>query len=282
MLYSTAIEALTTIVVRSILVTLTLAFVANHTQRLFLYGLFLGMDWHAFRLLCTWDRHDIAPYMCSALIVGSAVIYTYLLVLTSNPRVAFRRPGEPARRTWGEKTIWATKLICNPRMIGTASQARGIPPPSHAPPSQFVRERLWVLMRDGFFVNIMWLAVILFDLEDFIHPARPQDRDFMYWMAGRVCSAFLSLYSAAYGLGFAQEVFAIIAVATGMSYPKDWPPLFGSFFDATTVAKAWRSVIRQSIFTYVSYSDSFLTQSCMASDISQCKLSSRKSFLLPH
>ncbi|KAH7322535.1 membrane bound O-acyl transferase family-domain-containing protein [Stachybotrys elegans] len=62
------------------------------------------------------------------------------------------------------------------------------------------------------------------------------------------------IWSAYYFLDFSNCVLAIVAVTAGLDRPDEWPPLFGSLLDVTSVRSFWaRFWHRLAIPTYSSY-----------------------------
>lgn len=229
-----------TVLLRHALATLTLAFVTSHWQRVAIWGLFLSMDWHAYKILCAWQRDDVVAFMLAVFIVGPTAIYTYVLALTPDPRSAFQFRDEPTPKTTLQRLRWAVRVQCRTRMVGTVSQARGIPPPSTKPPRAFVQERLGLIARDGILTGFLWTLVVAFNLQEFLRPSDTQSLSWRMWMAGRICSTMLCTYTASFGLALPYDLLSIMAVATGISQPSEWPAFFGSIWDATSVAKCWK------------------------------------------
>ncbi|KAF8971274.1 membrane bound O-acyl transferase family-domain-containing protein [Flammula alnicola] len=130
---------------------------------------------------------------------------------------------------------WAASLLYNPRGIGWAHQPTPHlpPPPKHKTRSAFIVSQ------------VFWIAVyvILYDANMTLMRANPYfmkdgiitSRYDCLWRLGGVCYLVM-LY---FVLSIEPMILSVIWVGTGISEPRDWPPLVGSVADAYTLRRFW-------------------------------------------
>ena len=130
---------------------------------------------------------------------------------------------------------WGLRLFFNPRGVGWAHRSRSVPPPRRD------------LTRLAFvFSQLGWLAayILIADAASimmradpfFVKNALPFAQQPLLW---RCWGVVLFAISSTTGVSIVHTVFSVIFVATGLSNPHMWPPLFGNWLDAYTVRRFW-------------------------------------------
>lgn len=191
-------------------------------------------------ILCQWTFDRDGPVVDMAQPVSRQQITT-----SSQTRTVKRGGG-----TVWERLKYGLNITFSARLIGTPSQVRYLVPFSKAHPT-------YVPSRTRFLFKAAGTIVLCCLLLDISNPAAEQEINQKYLTVqnislfkrfGRVSLAEIAIRAIA-GIGAcccavcAQNVLynfaAFWAVLLGLSEPKDWPPLFGSFYDAYSVRRLW-------------------------------------------
>ncbi|KAA8652632.1 hypothetical protein EYZ11_010339 [Aspergillus tanneri] len=158
----------------------------------------------------------------------------------------------------GFKTVFRTaRLFMCLRGIGTPWQARDLPPQ----PAFLTRRgspRYLFLIRQAAFA--LWYYLVFNVLTFLSLQAASQGRSLLkepsfnldyftvsinQWL-GRVMVSWMTCFvSIPLSLDFDYRVLSIVFVMLGIDSPDDWPPLFGSVWDAYTVRNIWSKYLHQ-------------------------------------
>ena len=175
--------------------------------------------------------------------LSSVVMFASTYILLSEPQQEMKILGDKrdiSSRPYRERVWWAWKLWGNPRGIGWTHEPKGgrIPPKP-----QGMSRRGFVLRQLGWLVAT-WL---LFDINGLINRVNPY-----YSTPVPQISGFQWLWRLhMLGFGFnvmlmitiEYQVASIICILLGFTQPEEWPPFFGSVFDAYTVGRYWGYVV---------------------------------------
>ncbi|KAF9526550.1 membrane bound O-acyl transferase family-domain-containing protein [Crepidotus variabilis] len=146
---------------------------------------------------------------------------------------------------------WALKLQGSPRGLGWSFAAKE---PYIAPAPQQETSRCIFIMAK---LREIALNIVLYDLAGFINRANPCFSQHgcrlsqMSMGEGRLPVlawryAFLGYGVASYlTVSTLHYIYAVLSFGLGLSDPWQWPPLFGSFWDAFTVRRFWGRVWHQ-------------------------------------
>lgn len=208
-----------------------------------LFLLVLGLSSYIFFYTTTGDTlTDI--FLCSALSPYVAVAFDFIIL--SEPqtqlfRIGQKVPSASFTSTW-EKTKWALDLFFSQRGIGWTHE-----PSSHLPPSPFSTKT----SRLEFIVYQLFTAVKYFLLWDVFAIYARNNPVFM--MDGPLLSEQPLVWRLVNMWAWAVPAVATMtlnhallsAVLVGLGVWKDitlWKPLFGSFKEAYTIRRLWRSL----------------------------------------
>ena len=132
-----------------------------------------------------------------------------------------------------DRLWWAASLSGNPRGIGwTHEPTRYLPPRPSSTPRRFILSQL------------MWMVFYLFqfDISNTFARANPfatgvSSLTAFGWLSRSTAWLYVSLL---YSMLSMQYIgYSIVSVAVGMSKPRDWPHLFGSFLNGYTLRNCW-------------------------------------------
>ena len=133
-----------------------------------------------------------------------------------------------------DRLRWATNLSGNPRGIGwTHEPTRYLPPRPSSTPRRFI------------LTQVMWMVfyILQFDISNTFARANPcfatggPSLSAFGWLSRSSAWLFVSLL---YSMLSMQYIgYSIVSVALGMSEPRDWPHLFGSFLNGYTLRNCW-------------------------------------------
>ena len=139
-----------------------------------------------------------------------------------------------------DRLIWAVKLVTTPRGIGWAHEPTvALPPrPTNLTRGQFIVSRVkWLV----FYVLLFVLGQTIVRHNPSFHITAPPIVEQGLLLRSYALSAFvLNTWSILAILG--NIIPSLVLVTAGLSEPSEWPHLFGSWSDAYTIHKFWRSV----------------------------------------
>ncbi|KAJ7732656.1 membrane bound O-acyl transferase family-domain-containing protein [Mycena metata] len=219
-------------------------------------------------LVLTWRLvHDAqAGYLTSTLWFGYLLVASDYILLTDVQRDLHQVPdtADPRSTRVTIRNIeyaslktrikWALQLFVSPRGVGWAHEPRAALPagaPPNTPRMKFILgQTAWLV-----------LAFLRFDLMNLHARWNPA----FYTRVGMVAAGWTWRLvgtagfgmGAAAGLSTAHYALSIVFVALHLSTPQDWPPLFGSLADATTVrafwGRTWHQIFRRPLRAHAKF-----------------------------
>jgi len=162
----------------------------------------------------------------------------YILLTNSQYILKPKNQQVPAAQLpWLPRLKWSLQLLTNPRCVGWTHEPTSALPPR---PAQSVSRIAFITSK------ISWIA-IYFSLRYVMqtYTAKYPHTEPYAWpsLTGYRWLWQINIFGwvlpAVTMLGMQHCVVSAIAVATGISAPEAWPPLFGSWTDAWTVRRFW-------------------------------------------
>ena len=139
-------------------------------------------------------------------------------------------------------------VLSNPRFIGRPWQVKGVPPFSSSEPAYVPSPTKFLAMHFASFV----CCILVLDLCAYAIPPSTtlysEEAIPVFRCIGglstnltmfRLTSTIVFWLRSALGLIMALDFTALVAVASGLSTPRDWPPLLGSPYELYTIRKFW-------------------------------------------
>lgn len=154
-----------------------------------------------------------------------------------------------------DRLLWAASLSGNRRGIGwTHEPTRYLPPRPSSTPVKFILSQL------------MWMVFyfLQFDITNMLVRANPcfatggPSLTAFGWLWRSTVLLYVSLMYCM--LSLLYTACSIVSVAVGMSEPRDWPDLFGSFLEAYTLRNCWGRVWHQMLRKMVTSHADFITK----------------------
>ncbi|KAJ7617616.1 membrane bound O-acyl transferase family-domain-containing protein [Mycena polygramma] len=145
---------------------------------------------------------------------------------------------------------WALDLFLSPRGVGwTHSPKRYLPSPGNNVSKRlFIRRRLGTLVRAVLLLDVLNLYVRW-------SPAYRTGLRMVGWPVELYVQSDVCALTAYAILEIPHCLLSIMAVATGVSAPEDWPPLFGRVAEGTNVrnfwGKCWHQLLRRPLTSHV-------------------------------
>jgi hypothetical protein len=176
----------------------------------------------------------------------------YILLRHQQPELRKIGQKKPtAEMSFTERLAWASSLLSTSRGIGWAHE-----PTSHIPPRPtasrgtfIVSQILWIIPR-----YILFDAALIHIRQNPCYRTGGPSLGAFGWEWRTTAWVFIvSIYCSMNNL---YAALSIVAVATGLYEPRDWPSLFGSPLDAYTVRNCWGYVL-----TYPNLSFSIIEKS---------------------
>ncbi|KAH6886987.1 membrane bound O-acyl transferase family-domain-containing protein [Thelonectria olida] len=160
------------------------------------------------------------------------------------------------------KSFCAFCLIFNFRGIGTPWQVKRLNKfprfydrhsnNGNPTPSWFIMRQLMIVGWHYLFLDIVWISSLDTPAEDTERLFGP-GKEFVYFnatveqWAARVGVSLVSwLGPGRVTIDMAYRITSVVSVILGITSPEDWPPLFGSIWDAYTIRACWSTFWHQS------------------------------------
>ncbi|KAI0926545.1 hypothetical protein AcW1_002493 [Taiwanofungus camphoratus] len=185
-------------------------------------------------------------------IFGQILTATYLLWLT-NPLENFRHEQDavaPASRPILRRVYSALCVLQNHRGVGWNYHVANVPARPSETRWKFVRMRLLRVSRYVFLLD----AAATYQRNNPLFSLRGENA-LSVGAQGYVwrCVNILARFSMPFGMmDMRYSLLSVVLVTLGLSEPKDWPDLYGSWADAYTVRRFWGRTWHQLIRRYVS------------------------------
>ncbi|KAI0768191.1 hypothetical protein BD413DRAFT_564026 [Trametes elegans] len=183
----------------------------------------------------------VEDYVLGSVVFSNLILSIILFVWFTDPLKDIRYVKYPELLTSGPfySRVWgATCLILNPRLVGTNAQVPHVPPTRRETRARFILRRLGRLLLFTAFVDVTESLIYFYRyLPVQINGAMPLTlKD--YLLRGVVAGVWiLNTYCS---LTRTHIMLSLIAVATGLGNPEDWPAdFFGRWSDAYTIRNAW-------------------------------------------
>ncbi|MCJ1228658.1 hypothetical protein MMC12_005319 [Toensbergia leucococca] len=184
------------------------------------------------------------------------------------PRPASFLPTMFWARIW-----WATKLLSNFRGIDTSWTVPNIPPFSRS-------NKSYVPSRKAFLMSRLITVILTYLTIDFLASLTVPDKQTTFSLSTQPIFSRLSEITldeitirvgSTLALGLyliisliaSYDTLAILAVGLGISPPKNWPPIFGSFLSAYTLRNFWGKTWHQTWRKTLTANASFITTSLL-------------------
>ncbi|KAJ7430934.1 membrane bound O-acyl transferase family-domain-containing protein [Mycena galericulata] len=146
---------------------------------------------------------------------------------------------------------WGLHLFLSPRGVGWTHALKHFLPPSgkRTSDAEFIRRRLWILVRSVLLLDVLNLYVRW-------NPAYRTSLRTVGWLELYAVSAVCPL-TAYVILEIPHCVLSLTAVTLGLSAPHDWPPLFGRVGEASNVrnfwGKCWHQIFRRPLTAHIRF-----------------------------
>ncbi|PCH44176.1 hypothetical protein WOLCODRAFT_26531 [Wolfiporia cocos MD-104 SS10] len=175
-------------------------------------------------------------------VLGCQLMDQYLvagkLLWVTDPLLELRHERDvthPSKLPFVRRVYWSLCLLSNRRGVGWNCQVANVPPRPSESCWQFVRKRL---------LNICRLYIILDFLQLYVLSIRPETlAQRWFYGLGRLSTMMMMMNAQA-------SIVSVVAVATGLSKPQDWPAVFGKLSDAYTVRRFWGRTYHQNVRRY--------------------------------
>lgn len=179
---------------------------------------------------------------CAAM-VGTYWVVVRLLLLTDIPLSATRYNGEAANPSFlpfRSRLERSANISWNLRGIGLNNQIRFIPPfnPIHQR-SRFVLSKLGRLFLFGLILAALWGPIMHFELHKTFLKNEPPMQTVLGIAFRRVFWTILLVITCVTCQDIPYTIVSIIAVGIGYSDPTMWPPMHGSWREASTLTRFW-------------------------------------------
>ncbi|KAH9949040.1 membrane bound O-acyl transferase family-domain-containing protein [Amylocystis lapponica] len=184
----------------------------------------------------------------------SVAFNTFHLLLLSDPLKEFRHETDtvpPIELPFLRRAYWASSVVNNARGVGWNYQVAHLPPPPTSTRRAFIISRLF---------RIVWLYLIADALQSFalhvLNPmylpeggdALPLTAHGIPWLCINVAFRWPFVY---WVFLLQQSVLAVVHVSLGLSEPRHWPDICGSWLDSYTVRRYWGRTWHQLLRRYV-------------------------------
>lgn len=172
-------------------------------------------------------------------VISTFFFTSFNFLVSTDPQAQFHQVNEPLNsiqeKPFLNRFLWASDLLGSPRGLGWAHE-----------PKNSIRPKPRTTTRAFFATQLIWLVVytLLCEIAEKFHQRNPCFFDdgpplSSYGWLWRMLSVTFIAVSVVGMFNIMHLASSIISVATGMSKVEDWPPLFGSWFDAYTVRRFW-------------------------------------------
>ena len=143
-----------------------------------------------------------------------------------------------AEMSFTERLAWALSLLSTSRGIGWAHE-----PTSHIPTRPTSSRRTFILSQTLWIIPryILFDAALIHIRQNPCYRTGGPSLGAFGW--GWRTTAWVFIVSIYCSMSNLYAALSIVAVATGLYEPRDWPPLFGSPLDAYTVRNCWGYVL---------------------------------------
>ncbi|KAH9948646.1 membrane bound O-acyl transferase family-domain-containing protein [Amylocystis lapponica] len=172
----------------------------------------------------------------------SALFNAFHLLLLSDPLKEFRHETDtvpPTDLPILRRVYWASSVVNNVRGVGWNYQVAHLPPPPTDTRRAFFIGRLY---------RIVWLYFVMDALQSFtlyiLNPmylpeggdALPLTAHGYIWLCVNIACRWPYVY---YLFLLQQSMLAVVHVALGLSEPRHWPDVCGSWLDSYTLRRYW-------------------------------------------
>jgi hypothetical protein len=228
------------IVGRFTLLFLALVGTSAYWQRAAIFGAILLLDLNIFNALRDPPSYFVSGlrYLLGVAVFAMDISAANMLVFIKDPQITIRRVNKPPTATCLKtKLQWAHIIVSSPRLVGTTLAVPHLRPPPSFGLRDFIIQKIYAISLHTVIV-VMGCAILgYFNLVEYMQPDTPLSP---LW---RECARRLVVAIGGTFVGFSvingvYDIIAVLYVLCG-SQPQDWPDLFGSMRDATTVGKAW-------------------------------------------
>ncbi|KAH9949041.1 membrane bound O-acyl transferase family-domain-containing protein [Amylocystis lapponica] len=196
----------------------------------------------AFRAVTLFTTGDAVQDYCVGGVFVSMLFNAVHMLLLSDPLKEFRHETDtvpPTDLPFLRRVYWALSVVNNARGVGWNYQVAHLPPPPTSTRRAFIIGRLYR-------IAIVYLAMdalqsfMLHVLNPMYLPeggdALPMTAHGVVWLCINVVCRWPFAY---YLILLQQWVLAVAHVALGLSEPRHWPDICGSWLDSYTVRRFW-------------------------------------------
>lgn len=183
--------------------------------------------------------------ICTTALLG----YASDLILFSEPQISFRREGQRkpvCEMALFERLYWAASLAFDWRGVQWSCQISNLQR-SHLPRWAFVRSKLYRVITVYLLRDIVFFCLHRNPAFNRIDGERFGAHGFL-WQTWNVLLFWFCVGASLY---IAHSVASAIAVAVGLSEPRDWPDFFGPWLRTTSMrqfwGKTWHQMMRRPV-----------------------------------
>ncbi|PCH35769.1 hypothetical protein WOLCODRAFT_133975 [Wolfiporia cocos MD-104 SS10] len=181
-------------------------------------------------------------YSLGCMLMGQ-LITTFHLLCLSNPLAQFRHESDlvpPSELSFLRRVYWSMCVFFNNRGVGWSYQVSNVPPrPSEA---------RWTFVRQQLFAVFRWYLVL--DIAQSLQRYCPQLFRHETGTRALVAEGLVHRCVTIAIVAVQYTLLSVVCVAAGISVPRDWPAIYGSWADAYTVRRFWGRSYHQMLRRY--------------------------------